>query len=229
MSVVDRGSRPLLITDCDEVLLHMVAHFRDWVGEAHGIDFALHTGEFSGALTHRADGRTVEEDQVWPLLGDFFATEMSRQTLVPGAGKALGRIAEVADIVILTNIGEEGQAARVKQLAIHGITHRVRCNRGGKGPPALELVDEYGPSVAVFVDDLAVHHASMAKHAPDIWRLHMIAEPEMAPNVPAARHAHARIDDWAAATDWILARFADGVPAPRIPAQTREDVSREDA
>ena len=33
--------RPLLITDCDEVLLHMVAHFQDWLGEAHAIDFAF--------------------------------------------------------------------------------------------------------------------------------------------------------------------------------------------
>ena len=34
-------SRPLLITDCDEVLLHMVAHFGAWLDEAHDLDFAL--------------------------------------------------------------------------------------------------------------------------------------------------------------------------------------------
>ena len=34
-------SRPLLITDCDEVLLHMVSHFADWLDEAHDIDFGL--------------------------------------------------------------------------------------------------------------------------------------------------------------------------------------------
>ena len=34
-------SKPLIITDCDEVLLHMVAPFRDWLGEAHGIDFSM--------------------------------------------------------------------------------------------------------------------------------------------------------------------------------------------
>ena len=41
--------RPLLITDCDEVLLHMVAHFQDWLGEAHAIDFAFETGSFAAA------------------------------------------------------------------------------------------------------------------------------------------------------------------------------------
>lgn len=206
-------SRPLLITDCDEVLLHMVAHFRDWVGERHAIDFALHSGEFAGALTHRDNGRTVDESQVWPLLDGFFATEMSRQTLVPQAAEALGRIGEVADIVILTNLGEECHPGRVAQLEAHGINHRVRCNRGGKGPPALELIEEYGPTVTAFVDDLPVHHASMAKHAPGVWRLHMVAEPELAPNVEPSRHAHVRIDDWSLAADWILARFEEGLGA----------------
>ncbi|HEX8387740.1 MAG TPA: HAD family hydrolase, partial [Sphingomonas sp.] len=37
--------RPLLITDCDEVLLHMVRHFGDWVGEAHDMDFTVGSPE----------------------------------------------------------------------------------------------------------------------------------------------------------------------------------------
>ena len=31
------GSRPLIISDCDEVVLRMVAHFKDWLGESHGV------------------------------------------------------------------------------------------------------------------------------------------------------------------------------------------------
>ena len=58
--------RPLLITDCDEVLLHMVAHFQDWLGEAHDIRFAFETGQFREALTHRTTGQLVAEDRVWP-------------------------------------------------------------------------------------------------------------------------------------------------------------------
>ena len=40
-------SRPLVVTDCDEVLLHLVRHFRDWVGEAHGIEFELNAKPFA--------------------------------------------------------------------------------------------------------------------------------------------------------------------------------------
>jgi hypothetical protein len=200
-------SRPLLITDCDEVLLHMVSHFDAWLGEAHDIRFAFETGSFGGAMTDQATGETVSEDRVWPLLDQFFRNEMHRQTLVPGAVEALGRIGEVADIVILTNLGDEAHPWRVDQLARHGIGHEVVCNRGGKGVPARAIIERFGAGATVFVDDLPVHHASVAKHAPEVYRLHMVAEPRLAPAIPPAEHAHARIDDWPTATDWILERL----------------------
>ena len=200
--------RPLLITDCDEVLLHMVSHFDAWLGEAHDIRFAFETGSFSEAMTHRSSGEVVDREQVWPLLTEFFRNEMHRQTLVPGALEALGRIGEVADIVILTNLGDEAHPWRVDQLASHGIGHEVVCNRGGKGIPAKAIIERYGAGSTVFVDDLPVHHASVAEHAPEVHRLHMVAEPRLAPAIPAADFAHARIDDWPTATGWILERLA---------------------
>jgi len=201
-------NRPLLITDCDEVLLHMVSHFAAWLDEAHEIHFALDRHDFVGALTARADGAPVPAERVWPLLDGFFDTEMHRQTLVPHAGEALAAIGAVADIVVLTNLGDHRQPGRVAQLDAHGIRHRVVCNQGGKGRPVAKLIEEFAPSTAVFVDDLAQHHESVAKHAPDVWRLHMVAEPLMAPHIAPAPHAHARIDDWATAERWVLDRFA---------------------
>ena len=82
---------------------------------------------------------------------------------------------------------------RVAQLEAFDIRHRVLCNRGGKGRPVQELIDEMKPSATVFIDDLSVHHESVATHAPDVWRLHMIAEPRLAATTPPAPHAHARI------------------------------------
>ncbi|RYD62494.1 MAG: HAD family hydrolase, partial [Sphingomonadales bacterium] len=173
-------SRPLLITDCDEVLLHMVSHFGTWLDEAHAIDFELQGGQFEGAMRRRADGSVVARDEMWPLLGGFFDTEMHRQTLVPHARDALARVAEVADIVVLTNLGDKHHAGRVAQLDAVGIRHEVICNQGGKGTPVAAILAERRPTVALFVDDLAVHHASVKEHAPEVWRLHMVAEPAIA-------------------------------------------------
>jgi hypothetical protein len=201
--------RPLLITDCDEVLLHMVAHFEEWLAEAHGIDFAFESGSFGGAMTVKASGEAVAEERVWPLLDQFFRQEMHRQTIVPGAVEALGRIGEIADIVILTNLGDEAHPWRVEQLAAHGIAHEVVTNRGGKGVPARNIIARHQATRAAFVDDLPVHHASVAKHAPEVHRLHMIAEPRLAAVIPRAEQAHARIDDWPTATQWLLERLGD--------------------
>ena len=205
--------RPLLITDCDEVLLHMVRHFGTWLDEAHQIDLAHTSGDLANAMTRRDGAPPPTREEMWGLLGEFFPGQMHRQTLVPHAVAALGRLAETADIVVLTNLGDHCRQARIDQLGRHGIRHRVECNQGGKGDPVARLVAEHGDPVTVFVDDLAVHHESVAKHAPQVHRLHMISEPALAANVAKAPAAHARIDDWREAADWISARFAAGLPA----------------
>lgn len=206
--------KPLLICDCDEVLLHMVRHFGAWLDEAHDIEFDLSHGDWGRAMKPR-DGRTLTPDAMWAYLDGFFPAEMARQTLVPHARESLERLSAQADIVILTNLQDHCRDHRIAQLDSHGIVHRVECNQGGKGRPVAELVAEHGASVAVFVDDLPVHHESVAREAPHVFRLHMVSEPRLAPHIPAAPHAHARIDDWREAERWIAARFADGTPAPQ--------------
>ncbi|GAA0726101.1 HAD family hydrolase [Sphingomonas japonica] len=204
--------KPLLICDCDEVLLHMVRHFGKWLDETHAIDFDLKGGDFTSAMKPR-DGRAIAQDEMWGLLDGFFPAEMARQTLVPHAREALGALADVADIVILTNLQDHCRSHRIDQLARHGIAHRVECNQGGKGAPVARLVEELGAGVTVFVDDLPVHHDSVARHAPQVHRLHMVSEPDLAPHIAPAPAAHARIDDWPTAQAWISERFAAGLPA----------------
>lgn len=207
-------TRPLLITDCDEVLLHMMTHFADFLDERHDLDFHIDEPDYSRAVRSRETGEPIPQDQIWPLLDTFFDTEMHRQNIVPGAVAALQRVGEVADIVVLTNLGNEYHANRVEQLERFDIRHEVLCNQGGKGRPVRELVDRMQPSVAVFVDDFEIHHDSVAELVPEVWRLHMIAEPKMAERRAPARHAHARIDAWDEALPWILDKLTSGAPAP---------------
>lgn len=207
-------TRPLVITDCDEVLMHMVVPFAEWVDAEHGVLFRIEDASFAGALKRKECGTPLEAAEVWPLLDAFFRGEMARQYPIPGALEAMGAIAEQADIVVLTNVGPDHQQARIEQLALHDFHAPVIGSRGGKGEPVRRLIEQYKPSVALFIDDLAGHHHSVAQEAPDVWRLHLVGEPAIADKIAPAKHAHARIDDWAAAQDWILARLAENVPAP---------------
>lgn len=203
-------TRPLLICDCDEVLLHMLRHFGDWLDEAHDIEFDPLSWDLARNMRRRSTGEPPGREEFAGFLGGFFPSQMHRQTLVPHAREALAGLAARADIVILTNLADDCRDSRIEQLAVHGIAHRVECNQGGKGGPVARLAAEHGDPVTVFVDDMPHHHASVAEHAPRVHRLHMVAEPLLAPGVPAAAQAHARIDDWREAERWIAARFDAG-------------------
>lgn len=209
-------TKPLLITDCDEVLLHMVVPFSEWLDEEHDIDFSMQGGDFANALTDRKTAKIVEPQRIWSLLGGFFDTEMHRQKPIAGAVNAITEISKIADIAVLTNLMDERRDARAEQLAAFGIHHPVHTNQGPKGEALKRIIADYQPSVALFIDDLPQHHDSVGGLAPDTWRLHMIGEPQVAPHFNCAHmagHAHARIDQWDAALPWILERFASGEPA----------------
>ena len=203
-------SRPLVISDCDEVLLHMVAHFRDWLGEEHDVDFVMASNDFSQAMRHRVSGDPVAPKEIWRLLGGFFDTQMDRQTPIAGAVAGINALADHADVVILTNLNDERQEQRREQLMSHGIEARVFTNQGPKGPALQAIVEEYAPSRAIFIDDLPQHHQSARETVPGISTLHLCGEPMLAPHIDCAYragHADARIDNWAEALPWLIDRL----------------------
>ncbi len=200
-------SRPLIVSDCDEVLLHMVAPFRDWLGEKEGVTFLMNNADFSDAMRYAANGEAVPTEEIWNLLNRFFDTEMYRQQAIAGAVAGINAIAENADVVILTNLNDHRRDMRAQQLADVGINARVFTNQGPKGPALKAILDEYNPTRALFIDDLPQHHDSVSQLTPEVIRLHLCGEPLIAPHINCAHqagHAHARIDHWDAALPWIL-------------------------
>ena len=203
-------SRPLIVCDCDEVLLHMVAPFRDWLAETQGVRFEMTSGNFAESMRWAADGGLVPPADIWRLLRAFFETEMHRQTAIAGAAEAMAELSTRADVVVLTNLLDEHRDARQLQLSSHGIEARVFTNQGPKGPALLRIVDEYRPSHTFFIDDLPQHHQSARETVGEITTLHLCGEPMLAPHIAcaqAAGHADARLDDWAQALPWLLDRI----------------------
>ena len=199
-------SRPLVVTDCDEVLLHMVRHFGEWLGEAHDIELPMGENPFH-SMRRRATGEPLPDEEKWRYLNLFFDTEMGRQTAIEGSVAAIGELQREADVVVLTNLRDGFNQARARQLRHHGIEARIFTNQGPKGPALRRIVEEYAPSRAVFIDDIAHHIASAAETLPDISRLHFCGEPAVAPHIPCALragHAHARLDTWVEALPWLL-------------------------
>lgn len=203
-------ARPLIITDCDEVILHMVVPFRGWLAARHDIVFTMNGNDFSRSMRRRDSDKLLDQAEMWRLLGLFFDEGMPLQNPIAGAIESLTALGEHADVVCLTNLEHHRNEARTQQLAGHGLPLRVYTNQGPKGPAIRAILDEYRPSRAVFIDDIAQHHGSAADVTPQIARLHLCGEPEMAPHISCAHqqgHAHARIDDWAGALPWLMTQL----------------------
>lgn len=211
--------RPLVISDCDEVLLYMVEPFRQWLGETQNVDLIMDGHDFANALRRKDSGEPVEKKEIWRLLNGFFDTEMPRQKAIPGAVEAMAALMEHADVVILTNLLDERRETRASQLRAVGIDAKVYTNQGPKGPAIAAILEEYRPSNAIFIDDLAQHHGSAKEVVPHVTRLHLCGEPTLAPHIicgEKAGHAHARIDTWDEALPWILERIT--TPQAQEPA-----------
>lgn len=200
------SDRPLIISDCDEVILYMVKHFKDWLEDSQGVDFNLEGHNFSEALRWKESGELLEPIDVWTKLGGFFDTEMDSQLPIAGAVDALNELSEHADVVVLTNLVDFRRDKRAEQLAAHGLNAKVYTNQGPKGPALKKIVEEFRPTRAYFIDDLAQHHHSVMETTPDVVRLHLCGEPMIAGAIDCAHkagHADARIDNWADALPWL--------------------------
>lgn len=188
-------SRPLVVSDCDGVLLEFIAPFVAYLDETHDLTLRLDSFALTGNV-RRPDGTAIPPEAFPPLLDGFFNTHMATQTPLPGAVEALARLARDCDVVVLTNIADHHAIARAEELARLGMPYRVIGNHGPKGGPLQALLAEFQPSSAVFIDDLPPHHKSAKALVPGVHRLHMVAEASLQHLIPPAPDADTRIDDW---------------------------------
>jgi len=192
--------KPLLLVDCDNVLLEFVRPLQSWLLDRHDIDFRIESYALLSNMRHRGDGRTVSKAEFPALLEGFFADGQPLQQALPGAVEALQQLARDMDVIVLTNIPEQWRHLRLQHLRGLGIDAPVVANAGPKGPMVKELA---GDRPTVFVDDLPPQLESAADHAPAVGRLHMVGEDPLRNLVPTATAAHTRIDIWPDAELWI--------------------------
>lgn len=194
-------TRPLIICDADEVLLQFLMGLERFL-ERRACYLDLTSFRIHGNVKHKASGEAVSDEAVSAHLKAFFESETRHLDMVPGAGPALNRLAERAQIVILSNLPETSREARIENLADHGMRFPVIAGKGPKGEIVREMVRNHRQPT-VFIDDLPPHIASVAAETPQVHRLHFIADPRLARLLPKAPDAHHRLDTWPEAEVWI--------------------------
>lgn len=186
--------RPLIAVDADEVLVVFVDHLSRYIAGL-GYEMRLDTWQLEGSIFEAETGDMVPFEGCIELIDRFFAAETAQQQPVPGGKAALDRLAERAQIVILTNVPAHGAEARRRNLDALGLTWPMIVNSGGKGRAMAWLAEACQAPIAL-VDDSSTQLQNVARDLPDSVRLHFIWAPFLQRLFPECPHATRQVRDW---------------------------------
>ncbi len=190
-------SRPLIISDADEVLLRFIDGLERYL-EGRGLMLDLTSFAIHGNVKDGATGAVVADDAVTGLLKGFYADETAAHGLeaLPGASAVLSRMSARAQVVILTNVALAVKPQREANLAAHDLPFPVIANEGLKGPAVAALIARAGRP-CFFLDDIPHNITSVRAHAPETVCVHVVTEPRLIPLIGTAPGADHRCGTWA--------------------------------
>lgn len=202
--IVLDANRPLLIVDADEVLLRFAAGFDQFLAE-RGCYLSNDRYLLLGNVFRQMDNAAVPDAEITNFL-EAFRDRFDTLEAVNGAVEATTELADLLDIVVLSNIVADHAPARLRNLANLGMGFPLVINSGLKGPAVKMLAARSGKPV-FFVDDIPRHLASAAEDAPDVFRIHLVGDARFKTVRPFAEHAHLCADNWQEVTDFIRAHL----------------------
>ena len=200
---IARG-HPLVIVDADEVILQFVAGFDRFLRE-RGLFLDLSTYRLHGNVKRLDDRSAVLDVEVTALLEEF-RSDLDWLEAVEGAQDALAALTGSASIAVLTNISPAQAGPRIRNLTTLGLDLPLIANSGLKGPAVRDLANHAG-ALTFFIDDIPQQLASVAEHAPNVVRVHLIGDERLKPLLAPSPHAHHYAQDWVSAEAFIRARL----------------------
>jgi hypothetical protein len=198
------ADRPLLMVDADEVLLAFARGFERFLN-TRGYYLDLSSYKLHGNVRRREGDTALLDIEVTGLL-DEFRTELDWLEPVEGAFEAITALRDALDVIVVSNVSPAQAPARLRNLAGLGLVAPLFANSGPKGPVVRQLARRAGRPV-FFVDDIPMHHASVADAAPDVWRIHFVGDERLKPLMTPSPHAHLWAGTWQQAEAYIRERL----------------------
>lgn len=186
--------RPLVICDVDEVVVHFLRHFEEYVTD-HGLVFEASNHNWGANLRYLDSGEVTSHEDGMRVIEAFFETETLHMEPIDGAVDSLLHLGETADIVMLTNLPHSAGDMRRANLKKHGLAFPVITNSGPKGPAIAKLSAESDHPV-IFVDDSPGFIQSSYDHAPHVHIVHFLQDERVAQHVPEFDFVSLRTGSW---------------------------------
>ncbi|MFD0918054.1 hypothetical protein ACFQ14_16750 [Pseudahrensia aquimaris] len=197
----DHGTRPLLICDVDEVVLHLVDPFEQVLNE-QGFYLKSHSFQLTGNVFCSETHREATQEEVWNGLDVLFQQQASRQGIVDGVIDGLNTLAEEIDIVFLTNLPHAYREIRIDYLAEHGLNHPLVTNSGSK-VPAMDRLMKTRQAQVGFIDDTPTNLIQARESLPDLHLFHFMANDRFRAMAQGIEGAHFSTGHWGEAVSGI--------------------------
>ncbi len=201
LSHVRLGDRPLVVCDIDDVVLHFVAPFQDFLrGEGHELlprSFRL-TGNIVSIETQIA----LEHPDVRRLIEAFFEAQENWQIPFDFVVQTLDALSKDADVVFLTAMPPRYQEHRRRLLDRIGLTFPLIASEEPKGP-IMQRLHDGRPLPCVFIDDMAHNLHSVRDHVAECLVLHMMPDSPLHLLAPKPDDGIIRATDWGHAAELI--------------------------
>ena len=189
------STRGLAVIDVDEVLALFVQGFDRYL-RTRGHEWRLQSFALFTNIYAEGGESPVDMAMGRALFNDFFAVGCGDLDCAPGAALGLEKLADAAQVVILTNAPEPARAPRGLWLKRHGMDYPMILSEGLKGAPVALLASRVeGP--VMFVDDLLPNLDSVAESAPRVARFQMIADEKLRALAPTRPEKHRLVESWA--------------------------------
>lgn len=200
---LSHDSRPLLVSDVDEVVLGFVDPFIRFL-DAGGYAFSTQSFRLTGNVIDKANGEKVSPERTGALLEEFFVAQADWQTAADGAVAALARLSADIEIVLLTAMPHRHHATRRAHLESLGIPFPLLTTEMAKGPALARLRGETARPVA-FVDDLPPNLLSVRESVADVHLFHLMDNAAMRALLPPLPEGIRALADWREAETAIRA------------------------
>lgn len=187
-------TRPLIICDVDEVVVHFTREFEDFLDQKN-LALIPASLALSGNIKSKTDQSIVAQERVNELIDGFFTERTRNLKPIDGAVEALLHLGENSSVVMLTNLPHFAKNDRVANLGNLGINYPIITNSGPKGPAIKNLAARTSGPV-VFVDDSPGFIASAFEHAPHVHLVHFLQDDRFAVHTPHFDFVSLRTHAW---------------------------------
>lgn len=203
-SLVINHSRPLVICDVDEVIVHFTRDFEDFLAERNYLLETTDLRNLQTAVRPVHGGPKLTDVATIDLVDKFFELRTRTMKPIDRAVEGLRLLSQHADVVMLTNLPHSAGDHRRENLASLGLPFPVITNSGPKGP-AINLMAAKVNAPVVFIDDSPGFIASAYEHAPHVHLVHFVQDASVSKATRSFDFVGLYTHSWDVIVDHVLA------------------------